>query len=58
MAAETLRVLESRPATAADLVEHLTVLFGIDTTEQLVGHVTTLLIELDDLGLIEPAPAC
>lgn len=53
-AAKVLFLLEQRPGSALDLSNQLAADAGIETDSELLGHVESLLAELDELGLVEP----
>lgn len=58
VAAEALRVLEQKPATALDLSQRLAAAASLKPDEELIDQVRKLLANLDDMGLIEFVPQC
>lgn len=58
IAAEILRVLEHKPATAVDLSQKLAASASLRPDEELIDQVRKLLANLDDMGLIESVPQC
>ena len=53
-AAEALKFLETRPAGADDLAEHVAARLSLAAGGQLRREMAELLAAFDDLGLIEP----
>ncbi len=56
MSAELLRRMEDASTTRAELVSHCVEVLGIEPDEEFARQIDHLLNELNDLGLIEPAP--
>lgn len=54
IAAEILRVLEQKPATALYLSRKLAAAVSLKPDEAIIEHVRNLLANLDDMGLVEP----
>jgi PqqD family protein of HPr-rel-A system len=55
---EVLRALQAGPATTAVVCEHVARFLGVENDERVTRRIAGVLAELDQLGLIEPAPHC
>ncbi len=54
--AEVLRQLERSELAFSDLVHNVAQTLGTEPDEQIETHVARLLVYLDQIGLVEPAP--
>lgn len=54
LGADVLRLLEKKSASAGELLEGLAASYGLAPDSELAAGVRRLLVDLDQLGLIEP----
>lgn len=58
VAGRVLMDILDNPSTAAVLVDRAAGFLGVERDEALSSYVKDILLKLDEIGLIEPAPEC
>jgi PqqD family protein of HPr-rel-A system len=54
IAGEALKALEQSPGSSTDVMERISGAIGVEPSAELLGHLSKLIAEFDELGLIEP----